>query len=588
MQKYCISFILKLFTLNMFNKLLIILVISTFTILDLKSQSIFAPINQDYLHLVERYEIKRGEFSEGFHSNVRPFTRQGIVRMVDSIWVDPTIKLNYIDRLNLKYLQDDSWEYTQNKVGDSKQHLLKYFYHKKSDAYSVDNEDISLHISPVIDFNVGSVFSGNQKSISMNSRGVEVRGMISKKLGFYTFITDNLGTIPEYVKNYADDYQNNELNLEKRAGLPGEGYVRNLNPTQNPFSVDFFSAKAYITFAPIKNINIQFGHDKNVWGSGFRSMILSDFSAPYLFLKITTHIGPIQYQNLFCQLATPKYETNNVLFPKKYAAFHHLSINLTKKLNIGLSETIIFERKKGDGIDLSYLNPVIFYRYAEGFQGSADNALLSMDMKYNFAKSFSIYGQLNLDEFIVKEIFDTKKGYANNKYATQIGVKCIDFLGIENLDTQLEYNIARPFTYSHTSGSNFTHYNQTLAHPFGANFREVNFIARYQPTYKLQLTTRITSTNTGEDRNVNENWGSNLQKSYLKRKGDFGYFVGSGRSTYINVFDIRASYQLKHNLFLDARFINRDYLSAKRSLNYTNTFISLGARMNIAFRDNAF
>ncbi|MBP6410001.1 MAG: hypothetical protein KA313_02775 [Pseudarcicella sp.] len=572
----------------MFNKKFNLIIISTFIFFESKSQSAFAPLNQDYLHLVERYEIKRGKFSEGFHSNVRPFTRQGIVRLVDSILVDPTIKLNYTDRLNLQYLQDDSWEFTQNKIGDSKQHLLKHFYHKKSDAYSISNDDIDLHISPVVDFNAGLVFKGNQKSVSMNSRGLEIRGMVSKKLGFYTYVTDNLGNSPEYVKNYADVYQNNELNLEKRAGMPGEGYVRNLNLVKNPYSVDFFSARAYITFAPIKNMNIQFGHDKNIWGSGFRSMILSDFSAPYLFLKLTTHIGPVQYQNLFCQLATPKYETNNVLFPKKYATFHHVSVNITKRLNIGLSETIIFERKKGDGIDLSYLNPVIFYRYAEGFQGSADNALLGMDMKYNFAKSYSVYGQMNLDELIVKEIFDTKKGYANNKYAAQIGLKCVDFLGIENLDTQLEYDIARPFTFSHNSGSNFTHYNQALAHPFGANFREFNFITRYQPNYKLQLVARITSTNTGEDRNVNENWGSNLQKSYLKRSGDFGYFIGTGRSTYINTFDLRASYQFRHNLFFDARFINRDYLSAKRSLNYTNTILSLGARMNIGYRDNAF
>ena len=54
----------------------------------------------------------------------------------------------------------------------------------------------------------------------------------------------------------------------------------------------------------------------------------------------------------------------------------------------------------------------------------------------------------------------------------QLGAKYIDAFGIKNLDLQLEYNRVRPFTYSHRdSVANYTHYNQPLAHPLGANFR---------------------------------------------------------------------------------------------------------------------
>jgi hypothetical protein len=55
----------------------------------------------------------------------------------------------------------------------------------------------------------------------------------------------------------------------------------------------------------------------------------------------------------------------------------------------------------------------------------------------------------------------------------QLGAKYINALGIKNLDLQLEYNRVRPFTYSHRdSVANYTHYNQPMAHPLGANFSE--------------------------------------------------------------------------------------------------------------------
>jgi hypothetical protein len=137
-------------------------------------------------------------------------------------------------------------------------------------------------------------------------------------------------------------------------------------------------------------------------------MILSDNAAPYLFLKLTTQIGAFQYQNLFAELINPGRISPDQTFPKKYMAMHHLSINVTPKLNIGLTESVIFKRDSTNGVggfELNYLNPVIFYRFVESFQGSGDNALVGLDFKYNFAKKFSLYGQFMLDEFIIKEIF---------------------------------------------------------------------------------------------------------------------------------------------------------------------------------------
>ncbi len=562
-----------------------------------KAQSAFAPLNEDYYHLIDRYEIKRGKFSEGFHTTVKPYTRKGIVGLVDSVWEDTSIPLSRQDKFNLEYLQNDSWEWMKfDSIGRSRKPIWNTLYFKKADAYSSSNDVLDIHVNPVINFEIGS-FEGLQgnRTLTLNTRGIEIRGMINRKVGFYTFITDNQALVPDYVKDFTDNYnQNEQRNAGIRLpGMPGEGLVKEFK--NNPNSTDFFSARAYITFQATKNIQLQFGHDKNIIGNGFRSMILSDNAAPYLFLKLNTTVGIFQYQNLFTQLIYTGFKSNDQIFPRKYMTMHHLSVNISKKLNIGFTESVVFHRDSttGSGFDLNYLNPVIFYRFVESFQGSADNTFIGIDFKWNFAKKYSLYGQFMLDELNTKEFFKST-GFWANKYGVQAGLKYIDVLGINNLDYQVEWNTARPYTYSHYDDVNYTHYNQALAHPLGANFYEWSHIIRWQPIKKLQLTGRVIYANAGEDRTLTENWGSNILKSYDTKSRKvlyndlYGNYTGQGRSTVTTILDFRASYQIKHNLFIEAHYMNRKYDSAVDKLDYTNTVSSFGIRWNVAARQMLF
>ena len=561
-----------------------------------KAQSVFAPLNQDYYHLIDRYEIKRGKFSEGFHTTVKPYTRKGIVQLVDSVWADTSMHFSNQDKFNLEYLQNDSWEWAKpDTIGKSKKPIWNVFYHRKADAYSNSNDDIDIHVNPVFNFEVGS-FEGQdgKRSLTLNTRGVEVRGMINRKVGFYTFLADNIAVIPDYVTDYVDKYNQNEQRTAGRLpGMPGEGLTKEYRQDRN--STDFFSARAYITFQATKNIQLQFGHDKNIIGNGLRSMILSDNAAPYLFLKLNTTVGIFQYQNLWTQLVYTGFKPYDQIFPRKYMTSHHLSVNVSKKLNIGFSESVVFQRDSvtGRGFDVNYLIPVMFFRYMESFQGSADNAFIGIDFKYNFAKRFSLYGQFMLDEFSSKEFFSST-GYWAKKFGTQFGGKYIDVFGINNLDYQVEWNYARPYTYSHYDDANYTHYNQNLAHPLGANFEEWSHTVRWQPINKLQLTGKVIYANFGEDRILTENWGGDIQKSYDTKSRKvlyndlYGNFTGQGRSTVTTILDFRASYQIKHNIFIEAHYMNRNYDSAVDKLDHKNTVASFGVRWNVAARQMLF
>ncbi|MFN8346240.1 MAG: hypothetical protein U0X91_14655 [Spirosomataceae bacterium] len=546
------------------------------------AQSQFLPLNDDYYHLIDRYEIRRNRLSEDFHIGVKPFQRAALINLLDSIKADRSMPLNDTDFFNLDYLRQDSWEWSADQTPASVKPFWKRFYKKPSDFYYVQNKNFDLHLSPVTHLILGT--ENNSKDyLWLTARGVELRGLIGKKLGFYSYVTDTQGMFGQYVRNYTQSVREINLNYPVYL-LPGEGNVKNLRTN----GMDFISARGYLTFNPIKQVNIQFGHDKNFFGSGYRSMLLSDWSSPYLFLKMTTQLGRFQYTNLWCGML---YYTDNrgkdVPINKKYAAIHHLSINLTKNFNLGIFEAEMFGREN-KAFDPHYLNPIIFYRYLESYLGSADNAMLGVDVRWNFLKRFSFYSQFMLDEFKTDDYFG-KKGSKNKKFGFQTGFKYIDAFGIRNLDLQTELNLARPYTYSHFTGyTNYVHNDLPLAHPLGANFWEIVGIARYQPIRRLTMYGTLTRSKHGI--NIDgRNWGGSVYLNYLENTPrETGNFIGQGTAVNVTFADLRLSYMLKHNFFIDGRLLMRNQSSSFEPQNLKTTSATVGFRLNIPYRQQVF
>ncbi len=154
---------------------------------------------------------------------------------------------------------------------------------------------------------------------------------------------------------------------------------------------------------------------------------------------------------------------------RKFSAFHHLSMNVRKNLTIGLFENIIFDRSdstENNRYEVSYLNPLIFYRAVEHGLNSRDNASLGVDIKWNFLYHFSFYGQYLLDELVTSQLFGRTESWVN-KWAYQAGIKYIDVANVKNLDLQLEVNHVRPYFNMHRTKSQ----NWILQSVFSSSFR---------------------------------------------------------------------------------------------------------------------
>jgi hypothetical protein len=556
---------------------------------------VFATAQSTYLnpglkdiHFVERLEIKQQTNTDLNFSTLRPFNRKAIVRQAEFLdsarlgyadstgvdkykeWTD--LDLTPVDEYNLHSFLMNNTEWVTGPREDfmSRKPILKSFYKTKTNFLEVNNKDLFLALNPVLQFQQGFE-SGYNKSIFLNSRGVSVRGLIGKKVGFSAFITENQERGPQFYQQQVTKFK----------AVPGVGFYK-------PFKTngyDYFDARGYITFAAVKNyIDIQFGYDKNFIGNGYRSLFLSDWGNSNLFLKINTKIWKFNYQNLFMELMPQFKKGGDTLLDRKYAAMHHLSMNVTKWLNVGLFEGVIFGRK--NRFDFQYLNPIIFYRHIEGTVGSPDNAVAGLDFKANVAHRVQLYGQFLLDEFILSEVKNNPTSWVN-KWGIQAGVKYIDAFGIRNLDIQVETNRVRPFTYSHNDTiANYTHYNQPLAHPLGGNFQEVLAIANFQPTPRWYITAKAIYYYQGLD-SAGKNFGSNPTKNYVTRSGD-KFKIGDGnKATVLNTI-LQVSYEWKENLYLDLSLQYRNYKLANIAGQTNTSVVTAGIRLNMFKRDHDF
>jgi hypothetical protein len=300
--------------------------------------------------------------------------------------------------------------------------------------------------------------------------------------------------------------------------IPGFGIAKQIK--NNIFSFSGFVGS--FIYKPQNYIWFEIGNDKTFFGDGYRSLLLSDNSSPYPYFKTSVEIWKVKYIYMIAkQRDFDARYSNSItnLFPK-YTYTHYLSFNLLKRFNFSMFETVVSSPYDSlnahRGIELNYLNPVIFFRSIEMSLGSPDNVLVGFTSHIKLFKSTMIYGQAFIDEFIISHIISSDE-YWDEKYGIQAGYKCYNTFGIKNLYTQIEINAVRPYTYSHQNPIRaYTNTLQPLAHPLGANFIEKlaiisysfdNFFAQIKTVYSIW----------GDNDSLN--YGHNPTISYASRIG---------------------------------------------------------------------
>lgn len=407
---------------------------------------------------------------------------------------------------------------------------------------SFRNKDYNAFLDFLPDFQAGQEYPG--KPTWINTRGIQFEGNVGKKFYLYSAVYENQGSFPSYLTQF----------IKNNTVVPGQSQAKF---PLNARSFDYSNSTAVLYYMPNKYFDFSIGYGKNFIGDGYRSMILSDVAFNYPYFKLTGNLGQVQYTSMWAQfidLKSPVFSYDNG-YRKKWGVFHYLDWNANKKLSIGLFESIIWQAADSTGqrgFDWGYLNPIILLRPVEFANGSPDNALLGLNIKYKFIPKLTAYGQLVFDEFKTKEMLSTKKWWGN-KYSVQLGIRSFDLFNISKLDVQAEFNTARPYTYSErTSLLNYGHYNEPLANPLGANFREFLLIPSYQ--YKRWfIRGELMFAQYGLNP-AGMNYGKDIFVSYDTRIQEYGNYIGQGIKTNVYLGDLKIAYILNplYNLRLEA------------------------------------
>ncbi len=518
--------------------------------------------------LIDRYEIKYGHY-EGF-MGLSPKSRSEIR---DYFFLLDSVGLSEQEMYDRQIILDDMAEFQVPIESDSKS-WWKHFYENKSHFYSVKKKDFWFSANPISFLKAG--LDNSNEIVLQNTRAARIKGALGSNMYFSASIYENQASFQSYHEKTINRFQT----------IPGQAFYKDFDFGIENSAFDYLNGDGFVGMSLNKFTNVEFGHGRQFIGHGMRSLLLSDFATNYLYLRANTKFWKFNYQNLFTELTpfTEKLVAGDVPLPKKYMAQHLLSFKPNHRWELAVFETVVFSRE--NQFELQYLNPIMLYRTVEQFLNSPDNVILGAQAKWNPINGYQLYGQLIVDEFNLGALREDIAWWGN-KFGAQIGLKAIDFLGIQFLDLQGELNAVRPYTYTHRrsfddyeiSKANYSHFSQPLAHPLGANFYEMMWDLRYRFGNRWFIHPRVLLSAQGVDGD-GPNIGANILLDNQTRAGTDNQRFLQGNRVNTQLYAFNLSCEVFRHSFVDLNIQYRNAVSTVESYDDRSFYIGLGIRMN--------
>ena len=400
------------------------------------AQPVIYQHNQFFAQDVER---QAASLENSFNSSIKPF--------VNGVNYDKkTLDSAYYERHSVK-------KYTNIWSRKLKQESLLL----------VDSSNFKLSLDPLFYFEAGQDSKYSDSLYYTNTRGVLIRGSIGNDFAFESTFLENQAVMVDYVSDFVRSWE----------VVPGQGRVKKFKTN----GYDFANASGVITYSPFKHLNLMAGSGKLFVGNGYRSLLLSDNAFNYPYFKINFHSKKFSYTAAWASMQVIKNgrftfnKLSEPIFTKKAYTFQYVSYRPIKRVELGLFQAVMWkaQRPENNDFDFNILNPVIYAHTVQYNLYDINNVMLGANLNIKITSSINLYGQLMVDDI------------NNSKMGLQAGAKYFDVAGIKNLYVQGEFNQVNAYSYSlPTAYQSFSHYNQALAHPTGANFTEVVGLINYR------------------------------------------------------------------------------------------------------------
>ncbi len=196
----------------------------------------------------------------------------------------------------------------------------------------------------------------------------------------------------------------------------------------------------------------------------------------------------------------------------KWISAHRLEFSLSRGIDIGVSEVVIYGER---GMEMAYLNPLIPYLIAEHTLGNRDNVGMGLDIDVNRVRNLKLYGELFIDDlFAPWELFSD---YWGNKLAFTLGGTWVDPLDLKDTEVHWEYTRIEPYVYTHQDSVNaYEHYDVGLGHFLQPNSDGIFLRGEHRFSLSLMAALAFCSTRHGQgDRRLPHREEEGLKKRFL-------------------------------------------------------------------------
>lgn len=495
----------------------------------------------DFLHIMK----VRGVVSN-FHYDAPNRTYHEISILLDTI-KHRTAELSETEKsLFEKYYREFNLELSDSKNGFD---LLKdgFDFEDKISGISSDREKYLFR------------YQGENLNFKAELIGHIYGGIQTPEAHFHSFMIDGgfklRGT---FLKHFGYDFTVDKGIIQGSRGVSAQIKPELLFDTKFTQAVEeasnYGTAEGYINYFQQFDkdflLNVQLGREQFKLGYGYGSRLIHSGDAPMMdLIKFRFQYGNFHYQTIHA--SSVGYFT----FPRidnytKHFVYKKVKLSLPNLFDFGLGEGMVYADR---GIEISYLNPLMFYKFAELSTQDRDNSIFWADFQLNAIKDFEFQATWFMDETV--NIYDLN--HYSSKVAYQFGMFFHSPLGVNDLSIWTEFTRIRPFVYSHLSiVSDYTAYGTIVGHRIGPNADELLLGAGYNFSGEISAEVEyryvIRGQNVYDDNGqLIHNYGSEILKPYEKFTTDDNMNQLSGPKINMHLFSTSLRFEIVRELYLD-------------------------------------
>ncbi len=534
------------------------------------SQTEYVPSDNRVYDFLERMETL--QIIPDYNSFEIPKTRREI-----SVYIKKIIQVeSVLDKADREFLDDLKIEFEYELFGtlNKSERLVdgegydflsqnqKYFY------FYNDPGKINLFVNLTGEGNLlfkNDILNQNRSSAFLGIIGGEIRGTILDKFGLYIKGTDG-----------------NVFGSREAAYLkPDLRYNYKLN--ENPGETFFDETEGYIT-ADFDLIRFKYGRDRMNIGYGPDKIILGNSVPLFDYLNLNIKYKFFSYSFFHGQLLGREYYAQDSItggvhvVDSKYMAYHRIAFDLSKHLNLGAGEIIIYGERP---VDLSYLNPFSFYKSVEHSNRDRDNAMLFFDVNNKSFEGIKLYASLLIDDINFGKL---GTGWWGNQTIINAGVNSELLYKFLPLSLKLQYTRIDPYVYTHRLvRNNYTSYGYNLSSFTDPNselfLTEISYRFNSRLALSLIYNYKLHGANPlAADGSIRENVGGDINIGHRLPDSEHVSFL-DGYMEYSRFYSVSMVYEPVNQYFIT---LEVDYLNETLQTISNEMFnVMLGLRLKI-------